>query len=226
MPAPVSATNGRSASRSSASASAVGAGVMSLVFGSLLNPADAGASTAETLDVVNQDSGRYLAMAVMFFFASVALTFGLPAILSVFDRKGRKLGLVGVGVFTIGTVGTCGYAMLQVFFRALVEIGALGGTELAMVGKDRGLSMFLFTWIGGFYGGVLLIAIALFVARSVPRWVPALMVAFVAVFPFASQLGRVGAAAQVLALAVAFTGIAMAAVSGDTKKLPARAAAF
>jgi hypothetical protein len=86
--------------------------------------------------------------------------------------------------------------------------------------------MFLFTWIGGFYGGVLLIAIALLVGRSVPRWVPALMVAFVAVFPFSSTLGRVGMAAQVLALALAFTGIAMAAVSGDMRKLPTREPAF
>src|SRR3954462_14961310 len=164
-------------------------------------------------------SASALVIGVMsLFFAWVALTFGLPAILSVFERKGRRLGLVGVGVFTIGTVGTCGYAMLQVFFRALVDIGALRGTELDMVAKDTGLSMFLFTWIGGFYGGVLLIAIGLFVARSVPRWVPALMVAFVAVFPFASTLGRVGMAAQVLALAVAVTGIAMAAVSGDMRK--------
>ena len=51
------------------SASALVIGVMSLVFGSLLNPAEAGVSTAETLQVVNQDSGRYLGMAVMFFFA-------------------------------------------------------------------------------------------------------------------------------------------------------------
>jgi hypothetical protein len=208
------------------SASALVVGAMSLVFGTLLNPQTASSSGAQTIRIVDEASGQYLAMAVMFFFASVALTFGLPAILSVFDRKGRRLGLVGVGVFTIGTVGTCGYAMLQVFFRALVEIGALRGTELDMVAKDTGLSMFLFTWIGGFYAGVLLIAIALFVARNVPRWIPALMVAFVAVLPFASHLGRVGMAAQVLALAVAFTGIAMAAVSGDTKKLPARAAAF
>jgi len=208
------------------SASALVVGAMSLVFGTLLNPQPASSSGAQTIRIVDQASGQYLAMAVMFFFASVALTFGLPAILSVFDRKGRKVGLVGVGVFTIGTVGTCGYAMLQVFFRALVEIGALRGTELDMVSKDTGLSMFLFTWIGGFYVGVLLIAIALFLARSVPRWVPALMVAFVAVFPFASTLGRVGMAAQVLALAVAFTGIAMAAVTGDTQKLPAREPAF
>lgn len=208
------------------SASALVIGVMSLVFGSLLNPAPAGASTGETLRVVSEASGQYLAMAVMFFFASVTLTFGLPAILSVFDRRGRRLGLVGVGVFTIGAVGTCGYAMLMVFFRALVHVGALHRAELDKVTSDTGLSMFLFTWIAGFYGGVLLIAIALFLARSVPRWVPALMVGFVAVFPFASQLGRVGMAAQVLALAVAFTGIAMAAVSGDTQRLPVREPAF
>ena len=208
------------------SASALVIGVMSLVFGSLLNPAPAGASTGETLRVVSEASGQYLAMAVMFFFASVTLTFGLPAILSVFDRRGRRLGLVGVGVFTIGTVGTCGYAMLMVFFRALVHVGALHRSELDKVTSDTGLSMFLFTWIAGFYGGVLLIAIALFLARSVPRWVPALMVAFVAAFPLTSTLGRVGMAAQVLALAVAFTGIAMAAVSGDTQRLPVREPAF
>ena len=75
--------------------------------------------------MVNEDSGRWLAMAVMFFFASVALTLGLPAILTLFDRRGRRLGLAAVGVFTVGTIGTCGYAMLMVFFRALVEIGAV-----------------------------------------------------------------------------------------------------
>jgi len=208
------------------SASALVIGVMSLVFGSLLNPAPPGASTAETLAVVNQDSGRYLAMAVMFFFASVALTFGLPAILSVFDRKGRKLGLVGVGVFTIGTVGTCGYAMLMVFFRALVVGGAIGPSDLARVVDDTGLKIFLFGWVAGFYGGVLLIAVALFVARSLPRWVPVLLVVFVALLPFSSRLGRVGMAVQVLALAVAFTGIAIAAVSGEQQRTTLRQPAF
>ena len=208
------------------SASALVVGAMSLVFGTLLNPQPASSSGAQTIRIVDQASGQYLAMAVMFFFASLTLTLGLPAVLSVFERRGRRLGLLAVGVFTIGTVGTCGYAMLMVFFRALVEIGALHRSELDKVTSDTGLSMFLFTWIAGFYGGVLLIAIALFLARSVPRWVPALMVGFVAVFPFASQLGRVGMAAQVLALAVAFTGIAMAAVSGDTQRLPVREPAF
>lgn len=208
------------------SASALVIGAMSLVFGSLLNPASSGASTAQTLRVVDQASGRYLAMAVMFFFASLTLTFGLPAVLSVFERRGRRLGLLGVGVFTIGTVGTCGYAMLMVFFRALVTGGALRGPELDKVTENLGLKMFLSGWIAGFYLGLLLIAIALLVARTVPRWIPVLLIVFVALFPFSSQLGRVGMAVQVLALAVAFTGIAIAAVSGEQARATLRQPAF
>jgi hypothetical protein len=40
-------------------------------------------------------------------------------------------------------------------------------------------------------------------------------VAFVAMLPLSGHLGRVGMALQVLALAVSFTGVAMAAVTGD-----------
>ena len=70
---------------------------MSLVFGSLLNPADAGASSAETLRVVNEDSARWVAMSVMYVLASLALTLGLPSVLTLFERRGRKLGLIGAG---------------------------------------------------------------------------------------------------------------------------------
>ena len=59
-----------------------------------------------------------------------------------------------------------------------------------------------------------------------PRWVPALLVVFVALLPFAAQLGRVGSAVQVLALAVAFTGIAMAAVTGRAPRELTRQPAF
>lgn len=208
------------------SASALVVGAMSLVFGTLLNPHPAGSSGAQTIRIVDEASGQYLAMAVMFFFASLTLTLGLPAVLSVFERRGRRLGLLAVGVFTIGTVGTCGYAMLMVFFRALVVGGAIRGSELTGVTGDTGLKVFLFGWVAGFYLGALLIAVALFVARTVPRWVPFLLVVFVAMQPVVSHLGRVGMAAQVLALAVAFTGIAMAAVTGEQQRATLRQPAF
>ena len=208
------------------SASALVIGAMALVFGTLLNPSDPGASTAQTLRVVDEDSARWLAMSVMYFFASVALTLGLPSVLTLFGRRGRKLGLTALAVFSVGAIGTCGYAMLLVFFRAMVVEGAIRGSAFSNVTEDKGLTFFLQGWVVCFYGGVVLLAVALFVARSVPRWVPALLVAFVAMLPFAADLGRVGQAAQVLALAVAFTGIAMAAVTGEHARELIRQPAF
>lgn len=201
------------------SASALVVGALSLVFGSLLNPTEGGQSTVQTLRVVEDGSGRWLAMAVMFFFASLALTLGLPVFLTLLERRGRRLGLVGIGVFTLGVVGTSGYAVLMVFIRAMVEAHALKPKPLEAAANDTGLVWFLYVWIAGFYGGVLLIAIALWMARTTPRWVPILMIVFVVMLPIAGQLGHVGGAVQSLALAIAFTGVAMASVTGENKRL-------
>jgi hypothetical protein len=199
------------------SASALVIGAMCLVLGFLLNPAEPGASPAETFRVVEEEGARWLAMAVMFFLASLSLTLGLPAVLTLFERRGRTLGMVGLAVFTIGAIGTCGYAMLMVFFRALVFADATKASALDDVTADRGLSIFLQGWVAGFYGGILLIAVALLRSRTTATWVPWALVGFVAAFPVSSHIGRVGAAVQILVLAAAFTGIAMAAVTGDSR---------
>jgi hypothetical protein len=197
------------------SASALVIGAMSLVFGSVLNPADPGSSTAQTLSVVSQEGARWLGMAVMYTFASVTLNLGLPAVLSLFTRRrGRGVALLGVGVFSVGVIGTSGYAMLMVFFRATVVAGALRGDQLDDVSGNTGLAFFLFGWVGCFYGGVLLIAVALLMSGATSRWVPLLLLVFVGMLPIASDLGRVASALQVMAFATAFTGIAVAAVSG------------
>jgi hypothetical protein len=44
-------------------------------------------------------------------------------------------------------------------------------------------------------------------------WVPVLLLVFVGLTPVAGELGKVGQLLQLMALAVAFTGIAMAATS-------------
>lgn len=200
------------------SASALVVGAMSLVFGSLLNPAEAGATTAQTLRVVDQDGGRWVAMAVMYLLGSVTLTLGLPSVLTLFGRGGRRLGLAGVAVFSVGAIGTCGYAMLMVFFRAMVVADAVRGPLLDEVTDDNGLTAFLQGWVICFYGGVLLIGLGLFAAKVTPKWVPVLLVLFVVMMPFSQHLGRVAMALQVLGLAVGFTGIAMAAVTGAHEK--------
>jgi hypothetical protein len=188
------------------------------VFGSLLNPTQGGESALQTLRVVDEEGGRWLAMAVMYFFASLTLTLGLPALLTLFERRGRRLGLVGIGVFTVGAIGTSGYAMVMVFFRAMVQAGAVKATAVNDVSHDTSLLGFLYVWIAGFYLGVLLIAAGLLLSRTSPRWVPGLLVLFVAMLPVAGRLGHVGMAVQTLALAVAFTGVATAAVTGDYQR--------
>lgn len=200
------------------SASALVIGSMAMVLGAVLNPLSGSGRAAETLRVAGQEDGRWLAMSVMYFLASVFLTLGLPSVLSLFVRRGRSLGLIAVGVFSVGAIGLSGFAMLMVFMRTLVIQDLLKSTSLDRLTGDLGLSLFLYGWIAGFYLGVLLIALALFVARKTPVWVAALLVLFVVALPFAQHLGRVGSALQVLALAVAFTGIATAAVSDDHKR--------
>jgi hypothetical protein len=200
------------------SASALVIGAMSMVLGAVLSPLSGNQRAAETLRVAGQEDGRWLGMAVMYFLASIFLTLGLPALLSLFVNRGRGLGLLAVGVFSVGAIGLSGFAMLMVFIRTLVIGDLLKSTGLDRMSDDVGLSIFLYGWIGGFYVGILLIAVALFVARKTPTWVAALLLLFVIAMPFVEHLGRVGSALQVMALAVAFTGIATAAVSDEHKK--------
>jgi hypothetical protein len=86
------------------------------------------------------------------------------------------------------------------------------GSTFDEVTGDRALAIFLEGWVIGFYGGVLLLAVGLLRARTTPRWVPWVMLLFVLAMPFASHLGRVGQALQVLAFAAACTGMAVSAV--------------
>jgi hypothetical protein len=60
---------------------------------------------------------------------------------------------------------------------------------------------------------VLMLAVALLRARRTRTWVPVLMIVFVALMPFSSTLGGLTQVVQLFLLAVAFTGIAIAATS-------------
>ena len=196
------------------SASSLVTGVMTLVLGSVLGPSSSGGDASATLRVVATEGDRWMAMAVLFFVSSVALTLGLPTVVTLFDRpRGRRLGLAGTAVFLLGTIGTCGYSMLMTFFHALVRHHALNGRQLDAAVTGGWLSVLLYSWLVGFMLGLLLIAFGLLRARVTPLWVPILMFVFVALVPVSGQLGKVVQVLQLMALAVAFTGIAISATS-------------
>jgi hypothetical protein len=201
------------------SASALVVGVMCLVFGAALNPSEAGAGVTAAVRVAGDPSGRWLGMAVLWFCASVALTAGLPSILSLFQARAHRLGIVGVGVLAIGAIGTSGFAMLLVFVRALVNNDAVLVTSMDEVVSDPGLAIFLWSWATGFYLGSVLVAVGLVVARSTHVWVPVALLAYVLLRPLDGLVGDVGPILRELALVLAFTGMAVAAV-GQTQRTP------
>lgn len=188
-------------------------GGMALSFGSMLSPT--GGDSQDSLAIVQQHDGRWLAVAVIYFIASVALTLGLPSILSVFDRRGRVLGTTSAVVLSVGFIGTAGFAMLMVFFRALVITGSVRGQGIDDVTHETGLSIFLYGWIAAFYLGELLLAIALLRARTTPRWIPLVLIAHVLTLPISSFLPELVGKATVLLVAMGFAGIAIEAVARD-----------
>lgn len=199
-----------------ASAAAFVTGAMALTFGSLLLPS--GSSTADTLQVARNEDGRWLAAAVIFFIASVALTLGLPAAMSLFDRHGRTLGMVSAVILAVGFLGTAGYSMLIVFFRAIALETQLTGAELDEAVHEMGLTVFLYGWIAGFYLGELLLAIALLRAGTTQRWVPLVLIAHVASLVVSSFLPHSLSSALVLLVAVGFSGVAIEAVTRDSER--------
>lgn len=186
---------------------------MCLVFGAALNPAESGGSANAAVRLATDEGGRWLAMAVLWFCASVALTAGMPAILSLFQTRAHRLGTLAVVVLSIGAIGTSGFAMLLVFVQALARHGAFKAGGLESVVNDTGLVFFLWIWVAGFYLGSLLVALALFVSHATHVWVPIALILFVLMLPLGTVAGVVGQVIQLMALALAFTGIATTAVN-------------
>lgn len=184
------------------SASALVTGATALAMGALLTPATE--TTAEALELADQGDGRWMLVAVLFFVASIALTLGLPAILTLFDERTAKLGLTAVAVFAVGCIGTAGYAMIIGFFRALLDFVELETGTLDQVTSHTGFGVFLWGWVGAFYLGELLIAVALLRARTTLAWVPLLLIAHVVSFPASRALPEEIASLTVLLATIGF----------------------
>lgn len=193
-------------------------GVLALALGSVLLPQ--GDDAAESLRIVQRQGDQWMAAAVVFFLASICLTLGLPAVLSLLQRRGWTLGMVSGIVLEVGFIGTAGYAMLLAFFRTLVVTGTIKYRGIDEISSDLGLLVFVYAWIAGFYLGELLLGIALLRAGTVPRWVPVVLFAHVLTLPLGGLLPAWAAKATVLLLAVGFAGIAVQAGSQQARTRP------
>lgn len=199
-----------------ASAALLVTGAMALALAALMTPT--GSSGSETLQLVRENDSRWLAVCAIYFLAAAMLILGLPSLLTLLVDRGRYVGLAGIVALAVGFLGVAGYAMLLVFFRALVVTDALVDRSIDAVSEEAGLVVFLYGWIGAFYLGELLIAVALLRARSVPRWVPLVMLLHVVALPLGSVLPDTVARGTNLVFALAFAGVGMQAASTVTPK--------
>ncbi len=191
------------------SAAALVLGATALSVGALLLPA--GDEAATTLQMAGEEGGRWLAVAVLYFLAAVTLTLGMPSVLTLFRVRTTRFGLTAIGVFTIGCVGLSGFAMLLVFIRALAVNHAIEAGTLEQASSEIGLTVFLYGWIGAFYLGEVLLALALLRAGNAPRWIPGVLLLHVALLPVASFLPDRVQSMSVLLITVALCGVGITA---------------
>lgn len=195
------------------SAAALVLGATALSVGALLAPQ----LSEQNVLVSDFDDTRWLAVAALYFIASATLTVGMPAVMTLFERRGGRLGLSAIGVFTVGTLGIAGYAFLIAFMRALAQDSKIGTLDLEMVSQDTGLLALLYGWIGAFYLGELLLGIALLRASTTPKWVPGVLLLHVALFPLSSFLPAGVQSLTALLVTVGLCGVGVTANQNAAK---------
>ena len=191
------------------SASGLVVGAAGLSVGALLMP-QPGDPASPLLMGAGEDD-RWLAISVLYLLASVGLAVGLPAVTSIFDRRGARWALAGVGTLAVGILGAAAYAVLMSVLRALVVGGVPLTGGVGGLAEDAWLAVLLHGWVSVFAVGEVLIAMALLQARRVSRWVPALMLAHAGLTPLAPMMPVALAAVTALTATIAFAGLGIAA---------------
>jgi hypothetical protein len=189
------------------SAASLASGSVMMVLGSLMMPSDG--SFAELIATVQGEGGRWVMASFAFFLAAVGLTLGLPALLTLLNTRGRRTGLIGIGVWTIGTIGVAGYAALLILFRAVVTNVELSAEDVEALSKDATLLAFVAIFASAFYLGEVLTAVALLRARTVPKWIAMLLLAHAGLQLVTGVMPEILQDVQTLVLGVALMGVAV-----------------
>ena len=185
-------------------------GGVALTLGFGILPLPQGEGMEQALLVAAESPGRWLASCALIFVASIALTLGAFALLSLL-RRDRRFAVVAVGVFTTGTIGMCGYATVLAFIRGLILNDQITAAALDEVVNEPGTVAFGLAWQMCFLVGLVLIGAGLLRNGGLPRWVPILLFVFVASQFVPLTGGYYTTLAKWAVLAVALLRIARAA---------------
>jgi hypothetical protein len=181
-------------------------------IGFAIHPAQS-TSGAEQLRVIVADSGRWDLAHVLILTSLVLFIPAVPGLMGFLQRRGAWLGLIGGAFVAIGVVflaawvGAEGFASSALADLPANQQAALASDMRAIIVPTGALS-FVATMSFLFIAGWLALAIGLFAARTVPRWMSVAMgvgVLLLVGSVFSLQIGTVGAAA----LAVGVGGIGL-----------------
>lgn len=184
-------------------------GAVLLVLGAFSMPPTT--EVGQVIDVVTHQDAAWLMASASFFLASVGLTMGLPAILSLVPRRHQAVGLVGLWTWAVGTIGTAGVAALLVLFRAVVHVVDLTPDQAEALSRDPLLRIGMGAVAGSFYLGELVVALVLLRGRAAPVWVPTVLLLHVAAAPLNHLLPAHLQGLHTIVLAAGLMGLAVRA---------------
>lgn len=191
------------------SAAALVTGATALVIGAQLVPRPDGEGTLLRLAAENPD--QWLVLSILLTVAAVGLIIGMPCLFVLFGTKGFRTGLVGTFGLAVGAVLLAGFAQVLVIFRGLALQDVLDEPLIEAVVQDDLLQLMVTSGFLAFYGGELLLALALYRARTVPGWVPWALLVHVAVVPLQGLMPTPSQGLPVVLMAAAFAGAGIAA---------------
>jgi hypothetical protein len=184
-------------------------GAVLLVLAALAMPPTS--EVGQVVDAIKEQDAAWLMASASFFLASVALTLGLPAILSLVPARHQVAAMVGLGIWALGTIGTSALAAFLILFRATVRAVDISPQDVEELSRDPVLSLSLMFVVVTFYLGELVVGLILFRTKAVPRWIPALLILHVALSPFEDVLPTPLKGFPTIVLGVALMGVAVKA---------------
>lgn len=189
------------------SAASLASGAVLTVLGALTMPATG--EVGQVIEAVRGEGAAWVMASASFFLASIGLTMGLPAILWLFPGRNQASVLVGLWIWSVGTIGTAGVAAVLILFRATVQTVGVTPAEVEALSQDPSLRVGLLAVQIAFYLGELVVAVLLLRWRVVSRWVPGAMLAHVAFAPVNDLLPPEAQGLQTVLLGIGLVGIAV-----------------
>ena len=155
------------------------AGPLLLLLAQALDPTPDDADAAELLAAAGSDSGSWATSNLLVVAGAILLVLGAFGLTPILRGGGERLGQTGVWLLVAGLVCLAGWATTNLALAAVADAG--GSVDVAeAIEESSSLSVVEAVWISGLLLGLVLIAVALLRAGSVPRWAPALILLFVA----------------------------------------------